>query len=219
MQYACARSWIDAGLEIAAVIDHSFDELTAMIVAGVLSLHDDLKLIATRASLMAISWGSENGTMLAIHTNRSNVQSIIVGINGDATKPQIEVACYNAPESQVVVGSSLTIEKIESRLAKDFRFSGVRSWRFDVTHDSLEVFPGYAEYLNLVSQGLTYFKPDIHLEICTAEPSDHVSEARPAQHARGAVHFEDVVRRFESYLGPFIWLEAGMNSPIVLMIK
>ena len=220
MQYACAKSWIDAGLEVAAVIGHSFGELTAMVVAGVLSLHDGLKLIATRASLMATSWGSENGTMLAIHTNRENVQSIIASINGGATEPQIEVACYNAPASQVVVGSSSAIEQTESLLAKDFRFSGVRSQRLDVTHGFHSKFvQGILGDLNLVSQGLTYSQPDTRLEMCTAEPSDHVSDARPAQHARETVHFEDAVRRLESCLGPSIWLEAGMDSPIIPMVK
>ena len=207
MQYACAKSWISAGLEIAAVIGHSFGELTAMVVAGVFSLHGGLKLIATRASLMATKWGSENGTMLAIQTTRENVQSIA----GES----IEIACYNAPESQVVVGSSSAIEQTESLLAD----SGIRSQRLDVTHGFHSKFvDGILGDLNLVSQGLTYSKPDIHLEMCTAEPSD-VSEARPAQHAREPVYFQEAVRRLESSLGPCIWLEAGMDSPIIPMIK
>lgn len=40
VQYACAMCWIDAGLEVAAVVGHSFGELTAMVVSRVLSLHD-----------------------------------------------------------------------------------------------------------------------------------------------------------------------------------
>ena len=53
MQYACARCRIDAGLQVEAVIGYSFGELTAMVVSGVLSLRDGLKLIASHASLMA----------------------------------------------------------------------------------------------------------------------------------------------------------------------
>ena len=52
MQYVCAKCWIDAGLQIAAMIGHTFGELTAMVVSGVLSLWDYLKLIASRAWLM-----------------------------------------------------------------------------------------------------------------------------------------------------------------------
>lgn len=64
MQYACAKCWIDAGLQVEAIVGHSFGELTAMVVSGVLSLRDGLKLIASRASLMATKWGPERGTML-----------------------------------------------------------------------------------------------------------------------------------------------------------
>ncbi|RYP83761.1 hypothetical protein DL770_005339 [Monosporascus sp. CRB-9-2] len=63
VQYACAMSWIDAGLEAKAVIGHSFGELTALAVAGVLSLEDGLKLVAGRASLMRHKWAPERGTM------------------------------------------------------------------------------------------------------------------------------------------------------------
>ena len=64
MQYACAKCWIDAGLQVEAVIGHSFGELTAMVISGVLSLRDGLKLITSRASLMANKWGPERGPCL-----------------------------------------------------------------------------------------------------------------------------------------------------------
>jgi len=221
MQYACAKCWIDAGLEVAAIIGHSFGELTAMVAAGVLSLRDGLKLIASRASLMSTKWGTESGTMLVIHAGRDTVQSIIASINeGSSTQPQIEVACYNAPSSQVVVGSSLAIDGTESLLARDPRFSGVRSQRLDVTHGFHSKFTqGILQDLDQVSEGLTYSKPEIHLELCTAETSDQISAARPSQHAREPVHFADAVRRLETRLGPCIWLEAGMDSPIIPMAK
>ncbi len=221
MQYACAKCWIDAGLEVAAIIGHSFGELTAMVAAGVLSLRDGLKLITSRASLMATKWGTESGTMLVIHAGRDTVQSIIASINeGSSTQPQIEVACYNAPSSQVVVGCSLGIDRTESLLAGDPRFSGVRSQRLDVTHGFHSKFTqAILQDLDQVSEGLTYSKPEIHLELCTAGTSDLISAARPSQHAREPVHFADAVRRLEARLGPCIWLEAGMDSPIIPMVK
>ena len=38
IRYACARYWIDAGLQVEAITGPSFGELTAMVVLGVLSL-------------------------------------------------------------------------------------------------------------------------------------------------------------------------------------
>ena len=220
MQYACAKCWIDAGLEVAAMIGHSFGELTATVAAGVFSLRDGLKLIASRASLMATKWGPETGTMLVVHSTRETVQSIITTINDGSKEGHIEVACYNAPSSQVVVGCSSAIDRTESLLRTDSRFSGIRSQRLDVTHGFHSQFTeGILEDLSQVSQGLTYAKPEIHLEMCTAEPNDSVSSARPSQHAREAVYFADAVRRIETRLGPCIWLEAGMDSPVIPMVK
>ena len=220
MQYACAKCWIDAGLQVEAIIGHSFGELAAMVVSGVLSLWDGLKLIASRASLMATKWGPERGTMLVIHSTRENVQDVISNINAGSTEPEIEIACYNAPTSQVVVGSSLAIDRTEGLLKTNPRFSGVQSQRLDVTHGFHSKFTkGILDDLDQVSASLTYSQPEIHLETCTAEQSDSISPTRPSQHAREPVYFSDAVQRIEKRLGPCVWLEAGMDSPIIPMIK
>ena len=220
MQYACAKCWIDAGLQVEALIGHSFGELTAMVLSGVLSLRDGLKLIASRASLMATKWGPERGTMLVVHSSRETVQDLLASINADSAEPEIEIACYNAPSSQVVVGSSLAIDRTESLLSTSQRFSGVRSQRLDVTHGFHSKFTkAILNDLGQVSASLTYSKPEIYLECCTAEPNAQITATRPSQHAREPVHFSDAVRRIEERLGPCVWLEAGMDSPIIPMIK
>ena len=220
MQYACAKCWIDAGLQVDALVGHSFGELAAMVVSGVLSLRDGLKLIASRASLMVTKWSSERGTMLVIHSSREVVQEVITNVNAGSAEPEIEIACYNAPSSQVVVGSSLAIDRTESLLNTNPRFSGTRSQRLDVTHGFHSKFTeGILGDLDLISASLTYSKPEIPLETCTAEPSSHISDQRPSQHAREPVYFSEAVQRIEKRLGPCIWLEAGMDSPIIPMIK
>ena len=220
MQYACAKCWIDAGLQVEALIGHSFGELTAFVLSGVLSLRDGLKLIASRASLMATKWGPERGTMLVVHSSRETVQDLLASINAGSAEPEVEIACYNAPSSQVVVGSSLAIDRTESLLSTSTRFSGVRSQRLDVTHGFHSKFTKpIINDLDQVSASLTYSKPEIYLECCTAEPSVQVTATRPSQHAREPVHFSEAVRRIEERLGPCIWLEAGMDSPIIPMIK
>lgn len=51
MQYAAAKSWLDSGLDtkVAAVVGHSFGEITALCISGVLSLEDTVKFVAGRA--------------------------------------------------------------------------------------------------------------------------------------------------------------------------
>ena len=220
MQYACAKCWIDAGLQVEAIIGHSFGELTAMVVSGILSLHDGLKLIASRAWLMATKWGPEKGTMLVVHGSRDTVRNVVVKVNASSAEPEIEIACYNAPSSQVVVGGSLAIDRTESLLDSDPAFSGTRYQRLDVTHGfHSNLTKGILHDLDQVSASLTYSEPEIFLETCTAVPSSSISAKRPSQHAREAVYFSDAIQRIEKRLGSCIWLEAGMDSPIIPMIK
>ena len=220
MQYACAKCWIDAGLEVTAMIGHSFGELTAMVASRVLTLHDGLKLIASRASLMTTKWGSEGGTMLAIHSSQQTTQAIVDEINKISTKHTLEIACYNNPSSQVVVGSDLAIRDTEDLLARDSPFSCIRSQRLDVTHGFHSRFTeSILKDLDKVSQELTYLEPAIPLETCTPEANLRSGAGRASQHAREPVYFQEAVQRLENRLGPCIWLEAGMNSPITSMIK
>ena len=214
MQYACAMCWIDAGLEVHAVVGHSFGELTAMVVSGVLSLHDGLKLIASRAALMKTKWGSERGTMLAVFASRDIVKTMI------SAESEIEIACYNSPSSQVLVGSSTSIAKLENLLKEDGRFQGIRFQQLDVTHGFHSKFttPILGD-LDEASKNLAFRKPEIPLETCTELPLGEISPDRASIHARQPVYFSDAVQRIEQRLGPAIWIEAGMNCPIIPMVK
>ena len=214
MQYACAKCWIDGGLQVDAVIGHSFGELTAMVISGTLSLRDGLKLVACRASLMETKWGQERGTMFVVHCDPKTAHEMLAFVN------DLEIACYNAPNSQVVVGSSSTIDRVQSVLEKNQRFSGIRSQRLDVTHGFHSKFTeSILDDLQRCSTSLTYREPEIAIEPCTAEPLEDISTSRPSQHAREPVYFSNAVQRVEKRLGPCIWLEAGMDSPIIPMVK
>ncbi|KAL9606215.1 MAG: hypothetical protein Q9179_000612 [Wetmoreana sp. 5 TL-2023] len=216
MQYACAMCWIDVGLEIAAVVGHSFGELTAMVVSRTLSLHDGLKLIATRASLMVSKWGAERGTMLAVFSSRDVVEKIVKDVNSGSAELDVEVACFNSPSSQVFVGSSSSIARAEDLIGKE----GIRCQRLDVTHGFHSRFTTpILDDLDEVSKSLTFRKPEIPFETCTTVQMDQILPGRPSEHARQPVYFSEAVRRIEERLGPSIWLEAGMGSPIGSMVK
>lgn len=158
--------------------------------------------------------------MLMIHSSRETVQKVISNINAGSAEPEIAIACYNAPTSQVVVGSSRAIDRTESLSSTNPRFSGVRSQRLDVTHGFHSKFTnGILDDLDELSASLTCSKPEIRLGTCTAEQSDPLSSKRPSQHAREPVYFSDGVQRIEKRLGPCVWLEAEMDSRIIPMIK
>ncbi|KAI2607135.1 putative polyketide synthase [Hypoxylon fragiforme] len=222
VQYACAMCWIDSGLEVQAVIGHSFGELTAMTVSGVLSLADGLRLVASRAALMRKKWGPERGTMLAIHATHdivSDVISSVIGTNRNSKK-RLEIACFNSPKSQVIVGSAADIDMAEKIMRRDQLFHDVQHQRVNTSHGFHSVFTEpILESLDAVARTLTFNQPTIPLETCTQYPLENTQADRVVQHTRTPVYFHDAVARLEKRLGPCIWIEAGSDSPIIPMTK
>ncbi|KAE8849469.1 hypothetical protein HRS9122_03485 [Pyrenophora teres f. teres] len=216
VQYASARCWIDAGVQPACTIGHSFGELTALAVSGVLSLEDALKLVATRAQLMVTKWGPEKGTMLAIFAPISVVKQIVGTVGSDS----LEIACFNGPNSQVVVGTQTAVAEVERLLTVDPSFRGVRSQRVDVTHGFHSVFtePLRNDFAKSL-EPLAFKEASLPIEPCTQVKTTSITAEHVVSHLRQPVYFVDAVQRIEERLGGCIWLEAGFDSSIVPMVK
>ncbi|KAI4669819.1 Type I Iterative PKS [Alternaria viburni] len=216
VQYASARCWIDAGVQPACVIGHSFGELTAMAVSGVLSLEEALKLVTTRAQLMVTKWGPERGTMLAIFAPYSVVERVIDAIGGES----LEIACFNATNSHVVVGTKIAVTNAERLLVTDPLFKGVSSRRVDVTHGFHSVFtePLQKDFMEFL-KSLDFREASIPIEPCTKVHTSLINAEHVASHLRQPVYFIDAIQRIEERLGGCIWLEAGFDSSIIPMIK
>ena len=60
-----------------ALIGHSFGELVALCVSGILSLRDALIMVAGRAAVIRESWGDEKGCMMAVEGNRDVVERLL----------------------------------------------------------------------------------------------------------------------------------------------
>lgn len=117
VQYACASSWISCGLKVDTLIGHSFGELTALAVSGTLDLRDALRIVVSRARFMASKWGSERGTMLAIHEKAEVISDLITRLPQSCK--DVEIACYNAHASHVVVGAEASITELERLLTNE----------------------------------------------------------------------------------------------------
>jgi len=93
-------------VEIAAVIGHSFGELTAMCVSGLLNLEDATKMIAGRARVIRDNWGTEKGAMIAVEADIGEVMSIL-SISNDMLSEEkpATVACFNGPKTFTLAGS------------------------------------------------------------------------------------------------------------------
>lgn len=211
MQYASARASIEGGLRVAGVIGHSFGQLTALAVAGALSLEDGLRLVCGRAALMKQSWGAERGAMLSVDAELSTVLDGMVGGG-------VEVACFNADASHVLVGPAAEIDAVHAR----FQASGVSTRRLPVSHGfhSRLTEPLLPQLEQLAGQ-LTFREPSIPLETCSKDRSWPVPTPQLiVEHTRSPVYFTHAVRRLAARLqGACAWVEAGSSSGITSMVR
>jgi acyl transferase domain-containing protein len=173
-------SWIDSGLSVAAVIGHSFGELTAMVVSGILSLQDGMRLIAARASLIHSKWGPERGAMLAVYTNKQRVATFIKD-----SGLSLEIECFNSASSQVVVGKDKDIEKLEGFLSAKTK-PQIRSQRLDVSHAFHSIFTeSILDDIEVVAKALVFREATIPFEPATSLQKTVVTSDRIREHTRG----------------------------------
>ncbi|KAF2867263.1 BcPKS19, polyketide synthase [Massariosphaeria phaeospora] len=222
VQYASAKSWMDCGLEISAVIGHSFGQLTALCIASVLSLADALKLVAGRAAIMLKHWGSEPGSMLCLHADRQKVMEVLAVMNAQESGDQVEVACYNGPHSHVVVGSNRATAALEIIIANSASFrNSVRTERLNVTHGFHSMFiTPLLLHITALAKELTWMRPTIHLETCDETGKGAEPDFRTvAEHTRRPVFFQQAVERLRERWPQSTWLEAGRGSSVIQLVK
>ncbi|ETS86538.1 hypothetical protein PFICI_00366 [Pestalotiopsis fici W106-1] len=213
LQYACAQSWIACGLNVDCIVGHSFGQLVALTVSGVLSLADGLKFVHGRAVLMRERWGSEKGSMVAIEADRADIEALVASVRG------VEVACFNGPRSQVLVGSSSDISNVVAAMTKSSMSAKAKI--LDVTHGFHSRFcdPILPE-LERLANGLTFNQPRIHLETSSVNGTWPIATSKLlADHTRSPVYFEDAVKRIEQRFGSCTWLEAGSNTLVTNMAR
>ncbi|KAK1144930.1 Type I Iterative Polyketide synthase (PKS) [Aspergillus melleus] len=219
LQYSCAKCWIDSGVTVSAVVGHSFGELTALCVSGVLSLVDALTLVARRASLIRDNWGPDSGDMLAIEGEQAGILGLLDELqNAETNSTPATIACYNGPRNFTLAGTTASIDLIQQTL-KQPTYTYVRAKRLIVTnafHSSLvdPLIPA----LNKVTEGLKLRDPTIHCERATESASTGVPPMNfVSGHLRRPVYFHHAMQRLADKYPSSVWLEAGSNSTITSM--
>ncbi|MGD1702710.1 SDR family NAD(P)-dependent oxidoreductase [Dapis sp. BLCC M229] len=109
IEYALARLWQSWGIVPDVVMGHSVGEYVAATVAGIFSLTDGLKLIATRGRLMQQL--SSSGKMVAVMASKDEVSPLV-----NMYKGKVSLAAINGLESVVISGATEAIEEIISTL-------------------------------------------------------------------------------------------------------
>jgi acyl transferase domain-containing protein/acyl carrier protein/SAM-dependent methyltransferase len=218
LHYACAQSWLDSGLKVDCVIGHSFGQLVALTVSGVLSLEDGLRLAHDRALLMQRYWGSERGAMVALNADYGAAARVMAAVKKDHPDSGLELACYNGPHSHVLVGSKAEIECAVAVLDQ----SPTSSYKvLSVTHGFHSRFCNpIIPHLEELSSSLVFHQPTIHLETTSSLGSwDKITPKLIAEHMRHPVYFADAIKRIKARYGSCTWVEAGSNSSVTTIAR
>ncbi len=190
-----------AGVRADAVVGHSVGEVAAAYAAGVLSLSDACRLVATRARLMqALPVG---GAMAAINASEGEVVETLAD--------GVSIAAVNGPESVVVSGETEAVEQLVA-LWKE-RGNRVRRLRVSHAFHSAAMDPVLDE-LREVAEGLTYERPE--LLWAGALTGEVLTECEagywPAQ-TRGAVRYGEAVESLVAQ-GISVFLEVGPDGSL-----
>ena len=214
LQIASAKSWIDSGLEVDSIIGHSFGQISALCIAGSLSLEDAFRFASGRARLIRDDWGPENGLMLSVACDHAQLTTLLNQVNssGDA---HLEVACYNGPKSIVVAGNTSSITKAE-KYAKDLKTTRLNNSYAYHSHLADNIMAD----LRSIADSIGITQPRIHVETCSPNATwSEFSAENLAHHTREPVHFLDAIQRIASRLPSATWLEAGSASSIIPMAR
>ena len=221
LQYACAKSWLDCGLEVDTLIGHSFGQLTALCVADALSLEDGIRLISTRARLIRDQWGPETGAMLAVEGVRQDVEALLDFVKKQHPSYSAEIACYNGPKNFVLAGDKASIKVIESALGTEEFSVSLKSQRLKNTHAfHSRLVDGILPGLREMAESVQFRKPSLRVETCSTDQSwSNIDASEIMHHSRTPVYFADAIERIAARSKSSIWLEAGSGSPIIAMIR
>lgn len=123
LEYALAQLWKSWGIEPDVVMGHSVGEYVAACIAGVFSLEDALKLIATRGKLMQAL--PQDGEMVALLASESQAREAILPYTAE-----VSIAVINAPNSVVISGQREAINAICVTLES----WGIKTKKLNVSH-------------------------------------------------------------------------------------
>ncbi|NEO49040.1 MAG: type I polyketide synthase, partial [Moorea sp. SIO4A3] len=207
VEYALAKLWESWGIKPDIVMGHSVGEYVAATIAGVFSLEDGLKLIATRGQLMQKL--PSGGEMVSVMASESQVTEAIKEYSF-----QVTIAAVNGPESIVISGESGAIASICSF----FESKGIKIKQLQVSHafHSPLMEPMLAEF-ETVAKEITYNQPQIPL-ISNVTGTQVGAEITTAEywvgHVRQPVRFAQSMKTLEEQ-GYETFLEIG-PKPVLL---
>lgn len=206
--YALAKLYNSWGIIPVAIAGHSVGEFVAAHLAGVFSLRDALKVIASRGRLIS---QLNPGSMLSVRASKEQIATLLPA--------GISIAAHNAPELCVVAGETKDIENFGEQLTA----KGIVNKLLRTSHafHSAMMDPAVAE-LKKVLETVEMHTPRIPIVSTVSGNWLKDSEAQSAEywsaHTRATVHFADALKTLATDLDP-VFLEAGPGNSSVTFAK
>ncbi|MBR8829127.1 MAG: SDR family NAD(P)-dependent oxidoreductase [Gomphosphaeria aponina SAG 52.96 = DSM 107014] len=206
LEYSLAQLWKSWGIEPAAVMGHSVGEYVAACIAGVFSLEDGLKLIATRGKLMQAL--PADGEMVAVLATAEKVREVLA--------EEVGIAAINGPESVVISGRKERVREAIASLAAE----GIKTKKLNVSHGfhSPLMEPMVAQFEE-VAREIKYSEPRIKL-------ISNVTGKEIKEEIAGAAYWAEQIRKPVKFaagmetlyeLGVEIFVEIGATPNLLGM--
>jgi len=209
VQYALSQLWKSHGVVPAMVVGHSVGEIAAACAAGVLSLHNAVRLVLCRARLMGEV--SEHGGLLAV----SLAEDVAVRLLDDN---DLTVAAINGPSSTVIAGPLPNLTRLEAKL----RDMGAKARRLKVSHAfHSPIFSTAAKSLASELHDLEFEKPSCPIALNVLgeyRPGFAISAGYWAQQMISPVRFYDCVNSLLA-MSPGPWVEIGPHPTLLPMVR
>ena len=213
IEYSLARLLQSYGLQAGAMIGHSLGEYVAACLAGVFSLQDGLKLVATRGRLMQ---GMAAGRMLSIIGSEAQVNAWLV--------EGVSLAAVNGANQCVVAGPFEAIAALEERLTAQ----GIESIALETSHafHSAMMEPMLASWRE-VMDGVALHAPTLPYVSNLSGRFIRAEEAMDAaywvRHLRETVRFEagleSLLSQDATLKGKKLLLEVGPGRVLSRLVK
>ena len=206
IEYAMSRLWQSLGVVPDAIIGHSMGEYVAACLAGVLSLEDALRLIATRARLVS---ELPQGAMIAVTLPEHELLSLL--------PDDLSISLINGPSLCVVAGPVAGVAELEkSLIARGVicrRVQNAHAFHSKMLDPIAKEFEAEVSKVRLSAPRIPYISNVTGTWITAG---DATSPAYWAKHACRTARFSDALRELWQFKDPVL-LEAGPGRTLAVL--
>lgn len=203
------------GFKPSAIIGFSLGQISALVLADVLSLEDAAQLLKVRSSSMAKACAAEEGGMVAlIGANLADAREVCAQAAGSDV---LVCANHNGPKQVVISGSVAALERAQ----KAWEEAGKKSVRLATAgafHSPLMT-PA-AEEVAAFCESLDFHEPSVTL-ICNTDAKPFVAKEaakRLGAHVNSEVLFEESVQALLDE-GEREFVEIGYGNVLTNLVK